>query len=1118
MSRVSKLEDLLGSSSSFTSMTDKERAYFAEIIREEIRRRTESNTWEQIRPVVPIEEWINSTYYVGPDAQSIYPYWKDFIVDVFREDRGQSNKINNVILSGSIGTGKSCILHNSRVPTSIGLYKIDKLHELFHKKGVRFKVLSESGIRDCTDVYDNGIADTKIVKFKSGRSVEGTYNHKFRVIRDGKIEWVRFDEMVVGDKTLMTAKESPFGNLYLDPDEAYTLGYMTGDGWVTKAKRKNGYVYDSICVMFQEEQVDVAKRIRKAFNNWFGDKFRVLKTTKLQNGNTMTDLQFRSKELATKLVESGFGCGSENKGVPEFIFRCDRETIANYISGVFDSDGTVEKNGYTYVGMKSGSCISDIGHLLSMYGINYRLHDSDAYLNGKNTGRFYELDIIGTDSYLKFFDTFKLCVDYKFSRLKVKIDKCSNGNNRNNRVLIPDGVKELKRIDEENSLGSRRVVQNFIQFRFQDNYTLNQLRKLDKVDDTCHEWVSQSEYLRYLCDNEVFFDEVCEISDSRGHTYDLSVDEDHSYCFDGFISHNTCSEILMLRKLYELSCFKNINSMFHLMSKTSIMFIYFSVNQKQAERTGFGEFRSFVDNSPYFRENFRRRERLNSILMFPEGLTFAYGSNASDSIGMSVICSMLDEANFLGGTGNGGGSTERAMDLYANIVNRANSRFIMDGGINHSLNILVSSATHEGSATAKQIELSRDDPHTLVAAPSQWEVKPEKFSKKYFYVFKGSSYLEPIIVESVDDVNNFRLSEGLKKERFMDGVQDFDKIDGEIKKLPPHLQDKFLKVPVDLRKGFETNIIRSLQDLGGISTGTTGKLFNSPAVFNDCIDKSLRHPFTSQEIIISTGDNIEIKDYLRDDFRLQNPERPRYIHIDQSYRTDSTGISCVYISDVEVDDDGVKKPIFTTDFMLRINPPKPPKKIAIYKIRNFVIYLNRVVGMRIGKVTYDIFNSEESRQILEEMGFNVGYRSVDRNDKAYLDLVEIMYEGRLRVYDYPILRHELFNLIHYRDKRKVDHPKVVMGSSYAGKGSQEGSKDLSDSLCGAVANCLEFSISEGADELRTLDDFMKINEYNGFFEPDASSVEEIIDRQIDEMIESIEYGGSIYGLGGITQF
>lgn len=186
------------------------------------------------------------------------------------------------------------------------------------------------------------------------------------------------------------------------------------------------------------------------------------------------------------------------------------------------------------------------------------------------------------------------------------------------------------------------------------------------------------------------------------------------------VGKSTIAELIMMRKMYELSCFKNINAMFNLMSKTNIMFLYFSVSQKQAERTGFGEFRSLVDSSPYFNENFLRNQRLSSLLVFPEGINFAYGSSASDSIGMSVICSMLDEANFLGGNGPSNDS-EKATDLYANIVNRSNSRFIVDGGVNHSLNILVSSATFENSATERQIRLSRNDPHTIVAAPAQWE-------------------------------------------------------------------------------------------------------------------------------------------------------------------------------------------------------------------------------------------------------------------------------------------------------------------------------------------------------------------------------------------------------------
>lgn len=583
---------------------------------------------------------------------------------------------------------------------------------------------------------------------------------------------------------------------------------------------------------------------------------------------------------------------------------------------------------------------------------------------------------------------------------------------------------------------------------------------------------------------------------------------------------STTAEIITLRKLYELSCYKNINSLFHLMSKTSIMFLYFSVNKQQAVATGFGEIRAWIDSSTYFRENFPRRSRLNDILVFPEGLTIAYGSGLHDSIGKTILLSILDEANFIGGNGKtGAGNTEKANAIYSSLINRGNSRFITDGGVNNSLNILISSSTTMNSTTETQIAASRDDPHTYICSPAQWEVKPNNFSKKFFYVCKGTNYLEPHIIRSTDDINNFRISEGLPKEKFIDGIEEFDKIDEEIQKLPPHQQLKFLKVPVDLKKGFETNIIQSLQDLGGVSTGAEGKLFNSVAVYNGCIVDYLTHPFVSNELIISTGDKIQIKDYLKNSFRLRHPERPRFIHIDQSYRTDSTGIASVYIEDVIEDEDGVKKPVFATDFIIRINPPKPPKKIAIYKIRNFVVWLGTSFGMKIGKVTYDIFNSEESRQILEEMGFNVGYQSVDKTDKAYLDLVEIMYEGRFKTYDYPIFRYELFNLVHYRDKRKVDHLKTIAvdqslgagsGEAYAGKGTGIGSKDSSDAVAGAVFNALQFSISDSSGNEGSIEDFMEANRLNSAWEPDSMTADQMIDKILDDYIDEID----ALGMGG----
>jgi hypothetical protein len=54
---------------------------------------------ELIRPIVDIKDWVNSPFYIG--GETIYPYWKDSIVDYFNGDR------RAFIFSGSSRVGKS---------------------------------------------------------------------------------------------------------------------------------------------------------------------------------------------------------------------------------------------------------------------------------------------------------------------------------------------------------------------------------------------------------------------------------------------------------------------------------------------------------------------------------------------------------------------------------------------------------------------------------------------------------------------------------------------------------------------------------------------------------------------------------------------------------------------------------------------------------------------------------------------------------------------------------------------------------------------------------------------------------------------------------------------------
>ena len=66
--------------------------------------RTESKL---IRPIEPIETWIYSEYYLGPDAGSIYDFWRQHLIEIFRSTRKPEEYIDQILVDGSIGGGKT---------------------------------------------------------------------------------------------------------------------------------------------------------------------------------------------------------------------------------------------------------------------------------------------------------------------------------------------------------------------------------------------------------------------------------------------------------------------------------------------------------------------------------------------------------------------------------------------------------------------------------------------------------------------------------------------------------------------------------------------------------------------------------------------------------------------------------------------------------------------------------------------------------------------------------------------------------------------------------------------------------------------------------------------------
>lgn len=483
------------------------------------------------------------------------------------------------------------------------------------------------------------------------------------------------------------------------------------------------------------------------------------------------------------------------------------------------------------------------------------------------------------------------------------------------------------------------------------------------------------------------------------------------------VGKSTVGTFILIRKLYEISCYRNIAGLFDLMSSASVVFMYFSLTKQQAELTGFRQFRETVDSIPYFQENFCRNMKLSSILEFPENVVFRHGARLTDQIGSNLIASIMDEANFFSNDGSAAdaGALSAIQELHMAVLNRGASRF-MANGVNSSISVLISSPTYSSSYTQQRIEASIGNPHAKVFRCRLWDCKPDKYSKEHFYVFLGNEKVDPFIINDVEDLNNALEAEMCQP------YQGYDLKEG-IAKMPPRMREKIDSIPVDFRDKFDQNLLQSIMDIAGKSVAPSGRLFSSRKIWNACISDSVPQVFTKNELSITTEDDSErntLQYYLKDKFI--DPHLSHYIHIDQSYAHDSTGFSICHRGE-SVERNGSFMPTIIVDCALRINPPPPPKKISISRIRSFIFYCIKNLKLNIAKVTYDSFSSAESIQTLKENGVNAEMQSVDRTDDAYLGFIDLLYDSRVKFnkMDADLMATEIFDLVHYRERHKVDH-------------------------------------------------------------------------------------------------
>ena len=485
------------------------------------------------------------------------------------------------------------------------------------------------------------------------------------------------------------------------------------------------------------------------------------------------------------------------------------------------------------------------------------------------------------------------------------------------------------------------------------------------------------------------------------------------------------SKITQAYHTHLLGCLKNPQAVYGLPKTTSIIFAIMAAKPHVTKRVIYTPLRRMLTDMPWFQKHMRIDPLLESEIYFTEkNIRIVMGGADSDSIlGEAVIGGIIDEVNFMNvvlkskkaevSTGRAG-IYDQAAAIHGSMVRRKKGRFISQGPC-IGIICVASSTRYKGDFTDKRKAEIADLNETgvYIYDRKQYEVWPqERYCGETFRLLVGNDILTDTRV----------LNEG---EQVPEGSLVLD--------VPVEYKPDFLRSPHD-----------SLRDIVGMSTSSISPFFRRRFKILEAIDNGKENGLESFLI----NDNVILGQHglpvVKSGHYCTNPSRPRYVHIDLAISGDRCGIAMVRFDGLEpvTRETGSVEMLPKASVEMAVSiEPDANNEISIAEIRSWVKRLRDAYGYPIKAVTYDGFESKESRQQWKKEGMRAGLVSVDKTSVPYKHLRDAFNDGRIDVYDQPILTDELFGLEFDETKDKVDHP-------------PRGSKDVADAVCGAYNTML----------------------------------------------------------------
>lgn len=337
-----------------------------------------------------------------------------------------------------------------------------------------------------TSLHRNGIKDIYEIVTEAGRVVQSTGNHPFYI--NG--EWVETENILPGD-LIGTPVSLPFGNTNENENLIKFLAYMIGDGTCSSVN-VGAFSLTTANHTIKDEFISICNNLNIRISNITQDKRSTAMGIIMPSGNN---------SVATSIIKQYnlYGKKCDTKSIPDFINTLSKQQLSIFINRLYSTDGWVSnyvskrKHNQIEVGYctTSFTLATQLQYCLQKFGIIANIQFRTKSLSGVVCKPQYILKIRNQTDIYKF--------------------------------LIEIGPIFGK---EERS----KEVLNIIE-------TSRKLRINNRGLDTRRNRRERG---------SIYYDKVisCKVV-SKEETYNLTVENTHTFIVNGIITHNTSDEVMV---------------------------------------------------------------------------------------------------------------------------------------------------------------------------------------------------------------------------------------------------------------------------------------------------------------------------------------------------------------------------------------------------------------------------------------------------------------------------------------------------------------------------------------------------------------------------------------------